>query len=546
MAFDPDAYLAQSAFDPDAYLGKPAQPSFGEQLKKEVVNSLPVQLGLGAIRGAGSIGATLKAPFDYAEQGIAKIMGADMPAPDRRKAMDAALQGMGADPSSVGYNVGKIGSEIAGTAGIGGIFARGAESARLAPSLVDALRTGGMSAAGKTGLASIPARVAGGAVVGGASAGVAGGADDIGMGAALGGAIPVVGMAASGAGRMLRGQPDTELAEIGKKAQQYGIPVGIGDLTQSRALKATQSILRDAPFTGGMAQNALDAKQAAFNKAVGSQFGASEAKLTTDVIDKAKGRMGAEFDRIWGQNNLQVSPEMVSKMQELSQQASKLPKSEGQSLIAEINDLYSRMAQQADGSLVIDGNTANKFQSYLRRRAEGSAGLKNELGDLRQTIIKTFNDSVSPQDAVALTMNRSQYKAFKTVEPLLRSAEAGVAGRMPGDIPAALLPAAVAKNYRSGSPMSDLSQIGSQFLVDRVPQTGGSTRAALQNTAIGAALMGTGGIPALAAGIPAGIGIQAMLQSPRMAQLANTQNIRPLLEALRTSTTYGAPVIAAQ
>ena len=118
---------------------------------------------------------------------------------------------------------------------------------------------------------------------------------------------------------------------------------------------------------------------------------------------------------------------MVGKMQELSQQAAKLPKSEGQSLIAEINDLYSRMAQNADGSLVIDGNTANKFQSYLRRRAEGSAGLKNELGDLRQTIIKTFNDSVSPTDAAALTLNRSQYKAFKTVEPLLRSAEAGVA-----------------------------------------------------------------------------------------------------------------------
>jgi hypothetical protein len=180
------------------------KPSFGEQFKKEVVGSLPVQLGLGAIRGAGSIGATLKAPFDYAEQGIAKMMGADMPAPDRRKAMDAALQGFGADPSSVGYNVGKIGGEIAGTAGIGGLLARGAESARLAPSLVDALRTGGMSAAGKTGLASIPARVAGGAVVGGASAGVAGGADDIGMGAALGGAIPVMGIGAVKVGSAVR------------------------------------------------------------------------------------------------------------------------------------------------------------------------------------------------------------------------------------------------------------------------------------------------------------------------------------------------------
>lgn len=177
--------------------------------------------------------------------------------------------------------------------------------------------------------------------------------------------------------------------------------------------------------------------------------------------------------------------------------------------------------------------------------------MKNELGQLRQDIISAFNRSIAPADAAALTSNRKQYKAFKTVEPLLNKGEAGVAGRMPGDVPAALLPSAVASNYSSvaGTPLADLSQIGAQFIVNRVPQTGGSIRAALQNTAIGAGLMAGGmsnPIAALAT-IPAAAGVNAALGSPRIARaLINHQPNTLTNQQLQQLMYRTAPVTSGQ
>lgn len=43
--------------------------------------------------------------------------------------MDAALGQLGAETDSFGYGAGKLAGEIAGTAGAGGVLARGASSA---------------------------------------------------------------------------------------------------------------------------------------------------------------------------------------------------------------------------------------------------------------------------------------------------------------------------------------------------------------------------------------------------------------------------------
>ena len=444
---------------------------------------------------------------------------------------------------------GKLAGEIAATLPVGGVLAKVASKIPgVSQSLVNSLRSSGFTTGGAGGMG---ARIAGGAATGGASAALVD-QDQAAQGALIGGAFPLAtagaGRVGSAIGRALR--PSSEISDIAKKAQQYGIPIGVGDLSENRMVQATRSILRDAPFTGGMASGAMDAKQEAFNKAVGSTFGTDAPKLTTDVIDSAKKRMGSEFDRIWNNNNLIVNPELMARMDELQKISAKLPRNEGGSLKAEIDDLVSKMVAGPNGEMVIPGDVANKFQSYLRRRAEGSAGLRNELGDLRQGIITAFNQSVSPTDAAALTLNRSQYKAFKTVEPLLKSAELGVAGRMPGDVPAALLPGAVSRGYSTPTgQLADLAQVGSRFLVDRTPQTGGSARAALQNTAIGAALTGGFAVNPMvtAATIPMAIGVQGALNSPRLAQrlLNPSQPSQALLNALRAAQ-VSAPVVSAQ
>jgi hypothetical protein len=476
----------------------------------------------GAVRGAGSIGATLMAPIDAGARALG-VQNDFVGRTDRREAMDSALRELvGADPDSIAYKGGKLGSEIAGTLGVGSALAGGAAAARVAPSLVNAIRTSGMTAGAPASLAT---RAAGGAISGGASAALVN-PDDIASGAAIGAAAPGLVRGAGAVGGalgvlMARGgvnNPELANAAINK----YGIPLGMADVSDSGMAKAARTILNDAPIIGRVGDRQKEAVQEAYNAAVGGTFGAKAPKLTPAVMDAAKKRMGGEFDRLWGQNSLIVDAPFMQTIQDLQARASKLPKAEGDSLAAEVNDLLSRATPGPSGAPMIPGDVANAFQQHLRRRSEGSASLKNELGDLRQSIFGAFSRSVAPADAQALTAVRGQYKAFKTVKPLLEGAEAGVAGRAPGDVPAGLLPQAVRTSYSdgvAGSPLAELSQIGSQYVTDRVARTGGSNRAMLQNSALGA-LLGLGGYtnPAMAvATLPAAYGLQRYLGSPTAA-----------------------------
>lgn len=498
--------------------------------------SIAADLFGGLVRGAAGIGAALKTPVaEYDPKTGNRLPGSWN---DRRKAtlaeVDAGLSSLvGSNPDSMAYSGGKLVSEVAGTMGVGGVLAGGARAAGAAPSVVNALSTAGFrtgnapaTMAGKA--ADMALRAGAGATTGGASAALIN-PDDAATGAAVGAALPggvkLAGALGGAVSRTVR--PNVNNPELARKAiQEYGIPLGVADVSGSTVTKAVRSVLNDAPFTGGIGARQGERVQQGFNRAVGQTFGADAPLLTPKVLDAAKQRMGAEFDRIWGQNALEVDAGLFQQFQGLRASAQKLPQGEASRLSSWLDDIESKMVPGPNGAPTIPGDVANRLQSRLRQDAEKATGfLKSDLQDLRKSVIAAFNRSVSPQDAAALSKNMGQYKAFKTVQPLLEGAEAGVAGREAGNIPAALLPQAVRKSYGAniaGSPLGDLSQIGSQYVADRVARTGGSARAALQNGAIGSAL-GFGALSnplAAAAAIPAGMATNALLGSPRLAAMA--------------------------
>ncbi|MEB3201890.1 MAG: hypothetical protein VKK05_03630 [Synechococcus sp.] len=140
----------------------------------------------GAVRGAGSIGATLLAPVDIA----ARAMGVKndfIGRADRRQAMTEQLRSMGVDPESLAFQAGKIGAEIAGTAGVGAPLAGGARMlGPRAAAIVEPLQTFGLR--GKNMLL----RGLGGAVTGGAAAGlVEPTSGSVKLGALFGGVLPL-------------------------------------------------------------------------------------------------------------------------------------------------------------------------------------------------------------------------------------------------------------------------------------------------------------------------------------------------------------------
>jgi hypothetical protein len=532
--------MAGRDFSAELFGDAPKAPTAGRDFSAELFADEPpkrnpvLQQGAnllgGAVRGAGSLGATVM-------RALPNFLGGDTAEENeqRRRDMDAALQNLiGADPDSLAYQGGKLGAEIAGTAPIGGLLGRGVgaaanmagRGAQAAP-LVQALTTSGFNAGGATGGAGLALRALGGGATGAATA-AAVNPEDAGSGAMIGGALPVIGRGVAAGSQALGSlfKADEKLKPLARAAvDKYGIPLSVSDVTGSKATKAVRNVLDDTWVVGrsGVAQN--EAKQQAFNKAVGGTFGAGAKTLTPEVMDAAKKSMGAEFDRLWGGNSLKVDPDMVRTLQALQENADKLPQGEGRRIMAEIDDLFSKMVPDQNGELFIPGDVANRFQSSLGKKVSTAQGfLQEDLSTLRKTIIGAFNRGISPEDAAALTANRSKYKAFKTIEPLMNSAETGVAGRTGGDVPAALLPNAVRSSYSNpaGLPLTELSQIGSQFLVNRVPNTGGGIRAAVQNSAIGGALVGGSfaSIPAALSSVPLAIGLEKALSSPALGAMA--------------------------
>jgi len=84
-----------------------AAPTAQQPARQPPVQQFLGNLGAGALRGAGSIGATLLTPYDLL-RGNTKSLGN----PERRADMDAALQELGADTGSVAYGAGKLGGKI--------------------------------------------------------------------------------------------------------------------------------------------------------------------------------------------------------------------------------------------------------------------------------------------------------------------------------------------------------------------------------------------------------------------------------------------------
>jgi hypothetical protein len=205
---------------------EPAETSLAQDIGQGVGN-----LAAGALRGAGSIGATLMRPFDTATENQ-----------QRRQSMDDALQSMGAEPDSWMYKGGKLGGEIAGTAGAGGVLAQGitrlAPAAASAPRIaqvLEALKSGGFTLGGKASAtlggkaADVGIRALGGAASGGAQAGMID-PNEAGFGALIGGSLPVgvqaAGKVAGGVGNVVRyvNRP-SEIKLANKLAQSLGMSV---------------------------------------------------------------------------------------------------------------------------------------------------------------------------------------------------------------------------------------------------------------------------------------------------------------------------------
>lgn len=291
----PEGSTAEQALEKvKAQAGEPAAPPADErpELQQRMTN-----LAGGAIRGAGSIGATLMAPIDIARDALAGKGLTLESNRQRRQGMDSALQGLGIDTDSAAYGAGKLGGEIAGTLGAGGAIANVAGAvpgvAAAAPNVLQAIRTSGMS--GGNALT----RAAGGAVTGGAAAGLVD-PESAGMGAMIGGAAPgalqLAGKVGNKVGGVIRGpQVAPDLAAAAGKAQAAGYVIPPTQVKPSLGNRMLEG------FAGKIttAQNASARNQAVTNKVAAQAIGLpADVKLTPDVLKSVRDQAGQAYQAI--------------------------------------------------------------------------------------------------------------------------------------------------------------------------------------------------------------------------------------------------------
>ncbi len=504
-------------------------PTVGQDLKQGAGNLLA-----GAVRGAGSIGATLLAPIDAGARAVG-VQNDYIGRTDRRAAMDQALAGLGAETDSMTYGAGKLGAEIAGTAGAGGLLGRAVSAipgaATKAPALIEALRTSGMSANGATGLGGMATRIAGGAASGGVSAGLAN-PEDAGIGAAIGGVLPPAVAVAGKLGQALGNRAAKQLAE---KAAEYSRNAP-RNLTVEESLKAGYVMppnMVDPSFKNQVIES-ISGKQATQQIA-----SAKNEKVTGNLVRQALGIP-------------QDAPISQSTLENLRKTAGKA--------YAEVSSL-SPQAEMDLEALKKARNEANGwFQAYNRSARPDDLAKAKDLRDLSQVLelqLESHAANAGKSDLIpALRDARKQIAKTYTVGRAINDATGTIDARVLG------------RMSEKGLPLSDGLEVAGKFAsafptIAKSSQQVGSP-AAHNLKSMASLLMGGGGMASAGpVGLVAGAvpfvapplarsamfreGAQKALM-PTAPQLSKAAQLAKLLQnpEIQQLVLRGAPIAAAQ
>lgn len=405
---------------------------------------------------------------------------------------------------------------------IGGALAGGVTTgpSKLA-ALANSLRTGGTAA--RIGKGALAGASSGGVYGAGENEDRAGGAlSGALLGSAVGAGLPAIGAAASGAANAVIPKAAEELIPLAKRAQEFGIPLRLDQVSPTRARSGVQKVSQSLPFSGSNAFE--DAQRDAFNKAVAKTIG--QDSLSPDSINSFLKSADDKFSSALKDETLELG-------QDFTQSLDNIVMSAEDSVTDDVVGIVRRNVDKlkADiGSGQISGEKLASFRSKLIKaipKADSQA--RAYLGEIIEKIDDVAAGSMSKEKSDILKQARREWRNFRTIEPLL---EKSVDGKIN---PTELINRVSASPYIKASRNSvgeddlvDLARIGKQFLYKK----GGS------DTIEKAGLIGLGAGSLASLPMTAGaIGANRALQSLNTSQRAVSKSLeRGALQRLSNPT----------
>lgn len=478
--------------------------------------SLANNIAQGAIRGAADIGTTLLWPVDALkdlvspkQRTLADVVAGTKPmtSHEKRKTQIDEVMREVADTDSLGFKGGRLGTQVAGTLGVGGALGAGAKAIGL-PAIATALESGGMTLGALKQTAMSPVanfaanaamRAGAGAVTGATSAGLID-PSQAGAGAILGGAMPAGAQMAGALGSKVAGQVSPAVSALAEKAKQLGIDVPLDRLTNSRPLNALAASLNYVPFSGRMATENRMLSQ--LNRAASRTMGQDSDNIA-DAIRAAKTELGQKFDDVLKTTSVNMDGALTADLDAVRNIAtSELAPEQAKIILNQIDNIAEKGAAGA-----IYGQAAYNIKKTLDRIGKRNSPEAHYANELRGKLIDALNRSLGPADAEAFAQVRQQYGNMMSLRGLVpNGAEAQISAGRLGNL----------RNIKNKE-LQDVADVAAQFVRSRENPHGAAQRVGMYALGAGAA-------------IPAPLAAGALMGAGRLANTAlNSDVMRRLL-----------------
>lgn len=325
------------------------------------------------------------------------------------------------------------------------------------------------------------------------------------LGLAATAAIPAAVRAGGAATNALVGRVDPNTAALADTARnQFGIPVGTGEISSNPTVRFANSVVNKLPGSGGVAHR--EEMQTNFNRSVANTFGEDAPRITPQVMAQARDRIGNVFEGVAARTPvIHADPQLATELRQTIHNAqATMTAGEVEPLIRQVQNIAGLVDPQTNTI------TGEIYQNLTRRgtpldRAMQSPNpnIRGSARDIREALDGAMERS-APADVVDdLREARGQWRNLRTVEPL-------VAKSPTGDISPALLQGRVNTSFKGthgsayggGGDLKTLSDIGQRFMKEP-PSSGTAERGLamhlLGGAGAGLAGMATGEVPLKAA-----------------------------------------------
>lgn len=283
------------------------------------------------------------------------------------------------------------------------------------------------------------------------------------FGGVVGGALPLAGGAIKGASDAVVPKISNETAKLAERAQAFGIPLRLDQISPTRARKTVQKVSQELPFSGVDAAEAAQRTQ--FNNALAKTIGADS--LTPDGINSFLDRISDVYSNALKGKIINTS-NLNSKLDDVVENARKNVSSD---IVGIIQNNVNEIKNDTSKGLIFGQKLGSVRTTLINRLKTADPRAKQYIGDAIEAINSTVEPQIGKEASASLKEAGKEWRNYRTIEPLLEKATSGEIN------PTELLSRVQSSKYIKASrtstgedPLVDLARIGKEFL----PKAGGS------------------------------------------------------------------------